>query len=119
MKITRVNLKTQGDIKNFQILKSISAESPIDNWETIIEATKNEKNNYEFELSGQKFKVFNIPKISPKNEKIYAQDIDDSKNQFISKSSFNNLFLVNQWDLNFQNNENLYSLSSVPSGTKG
>lgn len=92
MKITQVSLKTQGDIKNFQILKSISAESPIDNWETIIEVTKNEKNNYEFELSGQKFKVFNIPKISPKNEKIYAQDIDDSKNQFISKSSFNNLF---------------------------
>lgn len=119
MKITQVNLKTQGDTKNFQILKSISAESPIDNWETIIEVTKNEKNNYEFELSGQKFKVFNIPKISSKNEKIYAQDIDDSKNQFISKSSFNNLFLVNQWDLNFQNNENLYSLSSVPSGTKG
>lgn len=69
MKITQVNLKTQGDTKNFQILKSISAESPIDNWETIIEVTKNEKNNYEFELSGQKFKVFNIPKISSKNEK--------------------------------------------------
>lgn len=119
MKITQVNLKTKGDIKDFQILKSIGTESPIDNWKIVIEATKNEKDYYELELNGQKFRVFNTPKIFSENKKIYAQDIDDSKNQFILKSSFNNLFLIKQWDAYFQNNENYYSLSSVPSGTKG
>lgn len=119
MKITQVNLKTKGNINDFQILKSISTENSIDNWEIVTEATKNEKNYYELELNGQKFRVFNTPKIFSENKKIYAQDIDDSNNQFILKSSINNLFLIKQWEAYFQNNENYYSLSSVPSGTKG
>lgn len=119
MKITQVNLKTNGDIKDFQILKSIGTESSIDNWKIVIEATKNEKNYYELELNEQKFRVFSTPKIFSENKKIYAQDIDDSNNQIILKSSINNLFLMKQWVAYFQNNENFYSLSSVPSGIKG
>lgn len=119
MKIIQVNFKTQGGIENFQILKTLKSENSIDYWTVAIEATKNERNNYELKLNGQKFIVFNDAKVISKYEKVYAQDIDNAENKFISKNSFSDMFFTKEQESYFRNNENYYKLSSVPSGTKG
>ena len=67
-------------------------ENSIDYWTVAIKATKNERNNYELKLNGQKFIVFNDAKVISKYEKVYAQDIDNAENKFISKNSFSGMF---------------------------
>lgn len=117
----QIKLKQFGDSSKFTISKY---QVNSDTWETVLEIERDKAEKaYLIKNQEQTFVVYDKSEQISKIEKILGRDSQKNKNRVVMKESAYNfleeIFKGTDFVTNFENNEDIYSMTSVSSGTKG
>lgn len=117
----QLKLKQSGDSESFKILKY---EPNSDMWVTALDIEQDAANRaYKIKSNEQIFVVYDKFEQVSKTERILGRDSQKKENKVVVKKRvygfFKSIFKPTYWESYFENNEDVYSMRTVPSGTKG